>query len=39
HIIAAAVGHKNDRTTKENYLKQRLTKDNDAGNLIKEDEF
>ncbi|MED1270901.1 site-specific integrase, partial [Bacillus mycoides] len=30
HIIAAAVGHKNDRTTKENYLKQRLTKDNDA---------
>lgn len=39
HVIAAAVGHKNDRTTKENYLKQRLTKDNDAGNLIKEDEF
>jgi len=39
HIIAAAVGHKNDRTTKENYLKQRLTKDNDAGNLISEDEF
>ncbi|MBY7130202.1 site-specific integrase [Bacillus sp. 8YEL33] len=39
HIIAAAVGHKNDRTTKENYLKQRLTKDNDAGNLIMEDEF
>ncbi|OTY28111.1 MULTISPECIES: tyrosine-type recombinase/integrase [Bacillus cereus group] len=39
HIIAAAVGHKNDRTTKENYLKQRLTKDNDAGNLILEDEF
>ncbi|EOO04828.1 hypothetical protein IAW_05941 [Bacillus cereus str. Schrouff] len=39
HIIAAAVGHKNDRTTKENYLKQRLTKDNDAGNLINEDEF
>ncbi|PEM47149.1 tyrosine-type recombinase/integrase, partial [Bacillus toyonensis] len=30
HVIAAAVGHKNDRTTKENYLKQRLTKDNDA---------
>lgn len=24
HIIVAAVGHKNDRTTKENYLKQRL---------------
>ena len=39
HVIAAAVGHKNDRTTKENYLKQRLTKDNDAGNLILEDEF
>lgn len=39
HIIAAAVGHKNDRTTKENYLKQRLTKDNDAGNLIGNDEF
>ncbi|KIQ77608.1 integrase [Bacillus sp. L_1B0_8] len=39
HIIAAAVGHKNDRTTKENYLKQRLTKDNDAGNLIGENEF
>ncbi|MEK4412595.1 site-specific integrase [Bacillus sp. FSL L8-0642] len=39
HLIAAAVGHKNDRTTKENYLKQRLTKDNDAGNLINEDEF
>ncbi|MBD5798202.1 tyrosine-type recombinase/integrase [Bacillus pseudomycoides] len=39
HVIAAAVGHKNDRTTKENYLKQRLTKDNDAGNLISEDEF
>lgn len=39
HVIAAAVGHKNDRTTKENYLKQRLTKDNDAGNLIDEDEF
>ncbi|MFV5170628.1 tyrosine-type recombinase/integrase [Bacillus cereus] len=39
HIIAAAVGHKNDRTTKENYLKQRLTKDNDAGNLIGSDEF
>ncbi|MEK4867993.1 site-specific integrase [Bacillus sp. FSL E2-8895] len=39
HIIAAAVGHKNDRTTKENYLKQRLTKDNDAGNLIMNDEF
>ncbi|KEK22116.1 tyrosine-type recombinase/integrase [Bacillus gaemokensis] len=39
HVIAAAVGHKNDRTTKENYLKQRLTKDNDAGNLITEDEF
>jgi len=39
HVIAAAVGHKNDRTTKENYLKQRLTKDNDAGILIKEDEF
>lgn len=39
HVIAAAVGHKNDRTTKENYLKQRLTKDNDAGNLIMEDEF
>ncbi|PGB56655.1 tyrosine-type recombinase/integrase [Bacillus toyonensis] len=39
HVIAAAVGHKNDRTTKENYLKQRLTKDNDAGNLIKEGEF
>lgn len=39
HVIAAAVGHKNDRTTKENYLKQRLTKDNDAGNLIEEDEF
>lgn len=39
HVIAAAVGHKNDRTTKENYLKQRLTKDNDAGNLIFEDEF
>ncbi|PEO71639.1 tyrosine-type recombinase/integrase [Bacillus toyonensis] len=39
HVIAAAVGHKNDRTTKENYLKQRLTKDNDAGNLIKEEEF
>ncbi|HHQ2480918.1 TPA: tyrosine-type recombinase/integrase [Bacillus cereus] len=39
HIIAAAVGHKNDRTTKENYLKQRLTRDNDAGNLIREDEF
>lgn len=28
-IIAATVGHKNDRTTKENYLKQSLTKDND----------
>lgn len=39
HVIAAAVGHKNDRTTKENYLKQRLTKDNDAGNLILENEF
>ncbi|MES1052063.1 site-specific integrase [Bacillus thuringiensis] len=39
HIIAAAVGHKNDRTTKENYLKQRLTKDNDAGNLIGDNEF
>ncbi|PEN31131.1 integrase [Bacillus toyonensis] len=39
HVIAAAVGHKNDRTTKENYLKQRLTKDNDAGNLINEEEF
>ncbi|MBJ8078351.1 site-specific integrase [Bacillus cereus group sp. N12] len=39
HVIAAAVGHKNDRTTKENYLKQRLTKDNDAGNLIGDDEF
>ncbi|AXY11230.1 integrase (plasmid) [Bacillus thuringiensis LM1212] len=39
HLIAAAVGHKNDRTTKENYLKQRLTKDNDAGNLIGDDEF
>ncbi|MED3090831.1 tyrosine-type recombinase/integrase [Bacillus toyonensis] len=39
HVIAASVGHKNDRTTKENYLKQRLTKDNDAGNLIMEDEF
>ncbi|MED2754616.1 site-specific integrase [Bacillus thuringiensis] len=39
HVIAAAVGHKNDRTTKENYLKQRLTKNNDAGNLIMEDEF
>ncbi|MGN4669239.1 tyrosine-type recombinase/integrase [Bacillus cereus group sp. MYBK234-1] len=39
HVIAAAVGHKNDRTTKENYLNQRLTKDNDAGNLILEDEF
>lgn len=36
HAIAAAVGHKNDWTTKENYLKQRLTKDNDAGNLINE---
>lgn len=30
YIIAAVVGHKNNRTTKENYLKQRLTKDNDA---------
>ncbi|PHE11429.1 integrase [Bacillus pseudomycoides] len=39
HVIAAAVGHKNNRTTKEDYLKQRLTKDNDAGNLISEDEF
>ncbi|WP_035432189.1 tyrosine-type recombinase/integrase [Bacillus sp. UNC322MFChir4.1] len=39
HIIAAAVGHKDDRTTKENYLKQRLMKDHDAGNLIHEDEF
>ncbi|MEB9370541.1 tyrosine-type recombinase/integrase [Bacillus cereus] len=39
HLIAAAVGHKNDRTTKENYLNQRLTKDNDAGNLILDDEF
>lgn len=39
HIIAAAVGHKDDRTTKENYLKQRLLKDHDAGNLIDEDEF
>ncbi|EJR89784.1 hypothetical protein IKE_05989 [Bacillus cereus VD196] len=39
HIIAAAVGHKDDRTTKENYLKQRLTKDNDAGNLIDDHEF
>ncbi|RWS38653.1 site-specific integrase [Bacillus mycoides] len=39
HLIAAAVGHKNDRTTKENYLKQRLTKDNDAGNLIGDGEF
>ncbi|MGG2065505.1 tyrosine-type recombinase/integrase [Bacillus sp. S14(2024)] len=39
HIIAAAVGHKDDRTTKENYLKQRLMKDHDAGNLIYEDEF
>ncbi|PGH79705.1 integrase [Bacillus thuringiensis] len=39
HVIAAAVGHKNDRTTKENYLKQRLTKDNDAGNLILDHEF
>jgi len=39
HVIAAAVGHKNDRTTKENYLKQRLTKDNDVGNLIGDDEF
>ncbi|PDX97240.1 tyrosine-type recombinase/integrase [Bacillus pseudomycoides] len=39
HVIAASVGHKNDRTTKEDYLKQRLTKDNDAGNLISEDEF
>ncbi|PFI17303.1 tyrosine-type recombinase/integrase [Bacillus cereus] len=39
HVIAAAVGHKNDRTTKENYLKQRLTKDNDAGNLIGDGEF
>ncbi|HDR8072579.1 TPA: tyrosine-type recombinase/integrase [Bacillus cereus] len=39
HLIAAAVGHKNDRTTKENYLQQRLTRDNDASNLISEDEF
>ncbi|MGG3523798.1 tyrosine-type recombinase/integrase [Bacillus pseudomycoides] len=39
HLIAAAVGHKDDRTTKENYLKQRLVKDNEAGNLISEDEF
>lgn len=39
HVIAAAVGHKDDRTTKENYLKQRLLKDHDAGNLIDEDEF
>ncbi|PFH93578.1 integrase [Bacillus cereus] len=39
HVIAAAVGHKNDRTTKENYLKQRLTKDNDVGKLIGDDEF
>ncbi|PGC15890.1 integrase [Bacillus pseudomycoides] len=39
HLIAAAVGHKDDRTTKENYLKQRLIKDTDAGNLIGEDEF
>ncbi|AIK35428.1 phage integrase family protein (plasmid) [Bacillus pseudomycoides] len=39
HLIAAAVGHKDDRTTKENYLKQRLIKDKDAGNLIGEDEF
>ncbi|WP_100618052.1 tyrosine-type recombinase/integrase [Bacillus cereus] len=39
HLIAAAVGHKNDRTTKENYLQQRLTKDNEAGNLIDENEF
>ncbi|EOO26871.1 hypothetical protein IIU_05981 [Bacillus cereus VD133] len=39
HLIAAAVGHKDDRTTKENYLKQRLTKDSDAGNLIGENEF
>ncbi|MGG2015086.1 tyrosine-type recombinase/integrase [Bacillus sp. S10(2024)] len=39
HIIAAAVGHKDDRTTKENYLKQRLMKDHDAGNLISDDEF
>ena len=39
HIIAATVGHKDDRTTKENYLKQRLMKDQDAGNLIHEDEF
>ncbi|CAM4407009.1 integrase [Bacillus manliponensis] len=39
HVIAAAVGHKDDRTTKENYLKQRLLKDHDAGNLIDENEF
>lgn len=39
HIIAATVGHKDDRTTKENYLKQRLMKDHDAGTLIHEDEF
>ncbi|PFZ01620.1 integrase [Bacillus pseudomycoides] len=39
HLIAAAVGHKDDRTTKENYLKQRLIKDTDAGKLIGEDEF
>lgn len=39
HVIAAAVGHKDDRTTRENYLKQRLLKDHDAGNLINEDEF
>ncbi|MED0993512.1 site-specific integrase [Bacillus nitratireducens] len=39
HVIAAAVGHKDDRTTKENYLKQRLTKDNDVGKLIGDDEF
>ncbi|MDA2639263.1 site-specific integrase [Bacillus cereus] len=39
HVIAAAVGHTNDKTTREHYLKQRLTKDYDAGNLIQEDEF
>lgn len=39
HIIAAAVGHKMIGLQKENYLNQRLTKDNDAGNLILEDEF